>query len=90
MKSKQLLIIKFNAKYKIHEFIEHYSIGIPLITFREATNLLLSDVNRLVNNDPRNSLVAGGSSRGALVCHIIVRVRQQTSDRQTVDWHLGP
>lgn len=57
------------------------------IQWKFHPHLLLCDVYRLVQDDPRGGLVAGRHRDGAVVRHVIFRVRQQFSYHETFNLH---
>lgn len=59
----------------------------PAVAARGAY-LLLGDVDWLVQDEPRDRLVAGGHRRRAVVCHVVVRVGKQPADRQAFHFHF--
>ncbi|KZC08057.1 hypothetical protein WN55_09120, partial [Dufourea novaeangliae] len=57
------------------------------VVSRDDSHLLLSDVYRFVQDDPRGGLVAGRHRGGAVVRHVIFRVRQEFPHHETLNLH---
>lgn len=51
-------------------------------------HLLFSDVYRLIEDDPGDSLVASRHSGGAVVRHVVLCVREEPHDTQSLHFYL--
>lgn len=60
---------------------------VPLHQLSQGEELLLGDVYRLIQDDPRGGLVAGRHRCGAVVRHVIFRVRQELPHRELLNLH---